>query len=214
MVICIVKSSVHWRVHYLYCWCRLKIIRGKYRKLFAVLLLVPPQTKRNVSVSLCSFCAWVRRTLKKKNLFLFFSFLGCFHNKICLCEVYKLTIQTKHFMEPLNPQSKECSVHKSALISDILSTTIWSCHLDGLFVMNTKQSYIGHSNEGPLLTGPEFNHRALFWSFSGCIEVSEAHTAKVGGQTYQNVPTDSNNIIFIHYQNVALKILSIKSEIG
>lgn len=66
-------------------------------------------------------------------------------------------------------------------------------------MVNTKQSYIGHSNESPLLTGPEFNHRALLWSFRGCIKVSEAHTAKIGGQADQNVPTDSNNI-FISYQ--------------
>lgn len=97
-------------------------------------------------------------------------------------------------------------------MSDNLSSSGWSRHLDGLLVVNTKQGYIGHTNEGPLLTGPEFNHRALLWSFRGCIEISEAHTAKVGGQTDQNVPTNSNRIKFIHYQkhpNMSLKILFI-----
>lgn len=55
--------------------------------------------------------------------------------------------------------------------------------------MHTQQGDVWYADEGPLLTGPEFNHRPLLWSLGGCIEVSEAHTTKVRGQADQNVPT-------------------------
>lgn len=141
------------------------------------------------------------------------------------CFIFLLFIPKSAYVKYINYQYNQNSswshwVLRSVKVhwwSDIWSSAAWSCHLDGWLAVNTKQCYIGHSNESPLLTGPEFHHRALLWSFRGCIEISEAHTAKVGGQADQNVPTDSKNIIFINdqkHQKVCLEILLISTALS
>ena len=68
------------------------------------------------------------------------------------------------------------------------------CHLDGSLPLDREQGDVGHADEGPLLVGPEHDDGASLGGLGRHVEVGEANTTQVRGQTYEDVPVRARGV--------------------
>lgn len=60
--------------------------------------------------------------------------------------------------------------------------------LDWWFLVGAQKGYVGHTDEGPFLAGPEPDNRTLLRDLRGSIKVGKTYAAQVGGEADEDVP--------------------------
>lgn len=72
---------------------------------------------------------------------------------------------------------------------DVPQTRVTLSHLDRRLLVDAEEGDIGHTDEGPLLVGPEHDDGSSLWGLGRDVKVGEANAAQVRGQTYEDVPS-------------------------